>query len=412
MKSYPCRSGGLQLILLILVLTITATSVTGSGAVVSPGTGPPSTLTAADAAAASSNAAIASGTIKAAGAAAGGGGGLLSTTTNTNVDWFASLDTNRDGSVDRTEFQQGLLKLETALQLPNAPLTSASTSTKTSSSFPFFSFFTLSSPDTTSTTTTTTTTKKQKHGSFWKGFTSGVAMILATEIGDKTFFIAAVLSMRHARSAVFCGAILALIIMTILSSAMGFILPQFMDRKYTHLLGGALFLYFGVKLVYESKQMEANRVSEELEEVEEELLHRKKDDKENPDIDEEKGSKTSLKQQQLQQPPLSSSSAIPFKNMSNNNNKKPKWFQICLQSLTLTFLAEWGDRSQIATIALAAAKNPYGVTVGGCLGHSICTGLAVLGGRMLAARISEKTVSFWGGMVFLVFGLHSIFMER
>jgi hypothetical protein len=34
-------------------------------------------------------------------------------------------------------------------------------------------------------------------GGFWKGFTSGVAMILATEIGDKTFFIAAVLSMRQ-----------------------------------------------------------------------------------------------------------------------------------------------------------------------------------------------------------------------
>jgi putative Ca2+/H+ antiporter (TMEM165/GDT1 family) len=64
-------------------------------------------------------------------------------------------------------------------------------------------------------------------------------------------------------------------------------------------------------------------------------------------------------------------------------------------------LAEWGDRSQIATIALAAAKNPYGVTVGGCSGHCCCTGLAVMGGRMLAARISEKSVSFWGGIIFL-----------
>jgi putative Ca2+/H+ antiporter (TMEM165/GDT1 family) len=161
--------------------------------------------------------------------------------------------------------------------------------------------------------------------------------------------------------------------------------------------------------------MEANRVSEELEEVEEELLHRKKDDKENPDIeagdhpDENRVLSTTPKSLSQQQPPPSSS----YNKMKKiSNSSKPNWLQICLSSLTLTFLAEWGDRSQIATIALAAAKNPYGVTAGGCLGHACCTGLAVMGGRMLAARISEKTVSFWGGVVFLLFGLHSMFLEQ
>ena len=94
-----------------------------------------------------------------------------------------------------------------------------------------------------------------------------------------------------------------------------------------------------------------------------------------------------------------------------SNAMKHGFMEVAIQSFTLTFLAEWGDRSQIATIALSAAKNPFGVTLGGCIGHTLCTGLAVLGGRMLAARISEKTVSFTGGLIFLGFGVHSVFFE-
>lgn len=83
---------------------------------------------------------------------------------------------------------------------------------------------------------------------------------------------------------------------------------------------------------------------------------------------------------------------------------------ILTQAFTLTFLAEWGDRSQIATIAMAAAQDPVGITAGAVIGHSLCTGLAVLGGRMLAARISEKTVATGGGALFMLFAAHSFWV--
>lgn len=42
---------------------------------------------------------------------------------------------------------------------------------------------------------------------------------------------------------------------------------------------------------------------------------------------------------------------------------------------------------------LAASIDMLGVSLGGILGHAICTGVAVLGGRHLAAHIREKTVA-------------------
>nr|GMD36178.1 GDT1-like protein 4 [Ipomoea batatas] len=82
---------------------------------------------------------------------------------------------------------------------------------------------------------------------------------------------------------------------------------------------------------------------------------------------------------------------------------------IYLESFILTFLAEWGDRSQIATIALATHKNAIGVAVGATIGHTVCTSLAVVGGSMLASKISQRTVATVGGLLFLGFSLSSYF---
>ena len=39
------------------------------------------------------------------------------------------------------------------------------------------------------------------------------------------------------------------------------------------------------------------------------------------------------------------------------------------------------------------------------LGHSLCTAMAVIGGRMLATKISERTMLLLGGALFLVFAV-------
>lgn len=84
---------------------------------------------------------------------------------------------------------------------------------------------------------------------------------------------------------------------------------------------------------------------------------------------------------------------------------------VVIESFAMSFFAEWGDRSQIATIGLAASNSIVGVTLGGILGHAMCTGLAVICGRHLAKYVSERTLGITGGCLFLLFGLQAMFLS-
>eukprot|EP01083_Nonionella_stella_P120311 360411_1 len=112
---------------------------------------------------------------------------------------------------------------------------------------------------------------------FMGGVLRSVMMILVSELGDKTFFIAAVLSMRHPRAVVFAAATLALALMTVLSTAMGLTMPKILPKIYTKLASMILFFVFGARLVNEALRMEGG-VSEELKEVEEELARFSEDE--------------------------------------------------------------------------------------------------------------------------------------
>ena len=48
-----------------------------------------------------------------------------------------------------------------------------------------------------------------------------------SELGDKTFFIAAILAMRNNKLTVFLAAISALAVMTVLSALLGFVVTTF-----------------------------------------------------------------------------------------------------------------------------------------------------------------------------------------
>ena len=208
------------------------------------------------------------------------------------------------------------------------------------------------------------------------------------------------MAMRHARLVVYAGAIGALIIMTILSTVIGYALPLLLPKIYTHYASIALFIFFGLKLLQEARELysqKGNKKNEELEEVEEQLGVKGDDDDAEHHHDLEAGESSPKLNQDSQKKPKEKLSAFSA-------------FTVLMQAFTLTFVAEWGDRSQIATISLAASNDPIGVCLGSVVGHALCTGLAVVGGRFLATRISEKQVALAGGIVFLIFAAHSAYV--
>ncbi|EME32776.1 uncharacterized protein Gasu_01380 [Galdieria sulphuraria] len=254
---------------------------------------------------------------------------------------------------------------------------------------------------------------------FLPSFIQSLFMILVTELGDKTFFIAAIMAMKNSRILVFQGALCALLCMTLLSVALGKTFPLLFSKKYTSLAAGVLFAYFGIQLLRDwwiSRSNNTSNVDDELNELEEQITTGSYHSE----------SSESRLHMSLSSDSIGSRNKYARSNSSSasngqlhHNTTAPTFYPfvshvalqlfspVFVRSFSLTFLAEWGDRSQVATVALSASKDMYGVCIGAIAGHFVCTGLAVLGGRLLASRISERTVGFIGGILFLVFSVLS-----
>ena len=200
-----------------------------------------------------------------------------------------------------------------------------------------------------------------------EAFTKGLLLIGISELGDKTFFIAMILSIKHSRKLVLLAAIAALGLMTVLSALMGQV-ASLLPKIYIEVAEFILFFVFGIKLLYDAIRM--GKITGESEIIKEA----------NAEVN-------------------AAGEKIPkYKNVKYKNI-----FLIFLEAFLLIFTAEWGDRTQIATIALAAGNNPVAVSSGAILGHTICAAIAVTSGRFLNQRISERQITLAGGFLFLVF---------
>ncbi|KAM6574732.1 hypothetical protein CsatA_023059 [Cannabis sativa] len=209
-------------------------------------------------------------------------------------------------------------------------------------------------------------------GDISTGFASTFLLIFFSELGDKTFFIAALLAARNSAAVVFTGTFGALAAMTVISVALGRtfhyvdeILPfRFgeTDLPLDDIAAVVLLIYFGVSTLVDASSSDSLKAEDEQKEAE-----------------------------------------LAVSEFSGNGAGIVAAASTALSTFFLVFVAEWGDKSFFSTIALAAASSPLGVIAGALAGHGVATLIAVLGGSLLGSFLSEKAIAYVGGVLFLVF---------
>eukprot|EP01041_Mallomonas_annulata_P001840 gene1840-3562_t len=207
------------------------------------------------------------------------------------------------------------------------------------------------------------------------GFVQAFLLIFVSEIGDKTFFIAGLLAAKYSRFISFTGSIGALAVMTVLCTILGQVfhaVPSSLTQgiPFDDYIAVAAFAYFGLKTLKDAFDLDpadSSGIEEEREEAEKSVAGLTAD------------------------------------------QKRKSTIALILQTFSLVFAAEIGDKSFLSTIALSAAQNPFSVATGAIAAHASATGIAVIGGALLTKYLSEKTIGYIGGSLFLLFAITTAF---
>lgn len=123
----------------------------------------------------------------------------------------------------------------------------------------------------------------------------------------------------------------------------------------TYYVSAALFAVFGLKMLREGFKMSVEKTDEEFEEAQEDIKRREAEESSGA-IGVSKVSDTEAAIGEIGS--IGSAStlglrrlALSFRRLANNC-----FSRVFIQSFTLNFLAEWGDRSQITAIVLATRE--------------------------------------------------------
>lgn len=172
-------------------------------------------------------------------------------------------------------------------------------------------------------------------------------LITMAEMGDKTQLLALAFATRYRASQVLSGVFIATLLVHLVSVVLGEFIGTVIPMYWIQILAGVSFVFFGLWTLR----------GDTLEEEEE---------------------------------------------------KAPKYGPVVTVGIAF-FLAELGDKTQLATISLAAKYDAFWqVWIGSTLGMVVADGFAIIVGIVLGKRIPEKTIKWVSACIFIGFGLFTL----
>ncbi|MFH1710114.1 MAG: TMEM165/GDT1 family protein [bacterium] len=173
-------------------------------------------------------------------------------------------------------------------------------------------------------------------------------IISIAELGDKTQLLTLALAAKYPIKKVICGVFSAAAALMLLAVLVGGVIQRFVPMLFISILAGAFFIIYGLIMISPIKK-----------------------EKEKEDHG---------------------------KNIIRS--KDPFW--IVFGSF---FLAELGDKTQLATFAMTAKYGtPVQIWIGATLGIVLVNLFGIMIGNVLRNYLPEKTINYFSGVVFIVFG--------
>eukprot|EP00746_Dinoflagellata_sp_MGD_P155162 gnl/MRDRNA2_/MRDRNA2_85230_c0_seq2.p1 gnl/MRDRNA2_/MRDRNA2_85230_c0~~gnl/MRDRNA2_/MRDRNA2_85230_c0_seq2.p1 ORF type:complete len:297 (-),score=37.24 gnl/MRDRNA2_/MRDRNA2_85230_c0_seq2:28-801(-) len=207
-------------------------------------------------------------------------------------------------------------------------------------------------------------------------------LIAIAELFDKTWFVALLMALKYDKFIVFWGCFSALLAHTIIAAIFGYTIARFVPVVFLHFGAAALYAFFALLFWqdYLNAAEDSDIIAAGKEEAAEEC---------EADVDDSYGATQGTSQ-------LVKKSGM---------RRLLKIFGTCFMAM---FIAEWGDRTQIAMIGQHASQPLIPVCIGSALAFLVLTLSAVIVGSLMAnTTLSEKTVHLVSALSFAVFSFLS-----